>query len=219
MRQFLREPAHVALGNPRRELGAGVGVHVLVNPQEALGQDAHVVIAVHVLPDVLDDFRERERRFARRLDVEAGDVSEILDERAVEAVEHDELGLVDVGAKARAASEHLLPQDARLHRAQEHDELQRRDVHAGREHVHGDDDLGIGAVAELADALERAVHVRVAGDLLHEVVALIENVAAGFDELVGVRGVREIVDGEDEDFRESGPWPPRVRRRIWRLPR
>ena len=83
-----------------------------VNPQEALGQDAHVVIAVHVLPDVLDDFRERERCLARRLDVEAGDVAEILDERAVEAVEHDEFGLVDVGAQARAASEHLLPQDA-----------------------------------------------------------------------------------------------------------
>jgi len=80
----------------------------------------------------------------------------------------------------------LLPQDARLHRAQEHDELQRRDVHAGGEHVHGDDDFRIRAVAELADALERAVHVRIAGDLLHEVVALIENGAAGFDELVGV---------------------------------
>src|SRR5207253_9218430 len=93
----------------------------------------------------------------RWLDVEAGDVSEILDQRAVEAVEHDEFGLVDVGAKARAASEHLLPQDARLHWAQEYDEFQRRNVHAGREHVHGDDDLGIGAIAEPSDALERAV--------------------------------------------------------------
>ena len=88
------------------------------------------------------------------------------------------LDLVDVVAAARAASEHLLPQDARLHRAQEHDELQRRDVHAGREHVHGDDDLRIGAVAELADALKRAVDIRVAGDLLHEIIALVENVAA-----------------------------------------
>src|SRR5439155_18618141 len=63
---------------------------------------------------------------------------------------------------ARAAAEHLLPQDARLDRAQKHDEFQRRDVHAGREHVHGDDDLGIRAIAELADALERPVYVRVA---------------------------------------------------------
>src|SRR5437879_7126306 len=85
-------------------------------------------------------------------------------------------------AKARAAAEHLLPQDARLDRAQKHDEFQRRDVHAGREHVHGDDDLGIRAIAELADALERAVHVRIAGDLLHEIVALIANVATRFHE-------------------------------------
>ena len=35
--------------------------------------------------------------------------------------------------------------------------------HAGGEHDPGNDGLGVGAVAKLADALERAVHVRVAG--------------------------------------------------------
>ena len=140
---------------------------------------------------------------ARLLDFEVGDVFEVAEQRAVEAIEDDELRFVDVVAAARAASEHLLPEDARLHRPQEHDELQRRDVHAGRKHVHGDDDLRIRAIAELADALERAVDIWVAGDLLHEVVALVENVAADLDELVGVRGVREIVDGEDEDFRKA----------------
>src|SRR5437016_9249879 len=106
-------------------------------------------------------------------------------------------------AKARAAAEHLLPQDARLDRAQKHDEFQRRDVHAGREHVHGDDDLGIRAIAELADALERPVYVRVASDLLHEGVTLSENIAADAHKLVGVRRVGNVIDGEDEDFRKA----------------
>ncbi len=72
---------------------------------------------------------------ARLLDLEVGDVSEVAEQRAVEAVEDDEVRLVDVVAPAGAATEHLLPQDARLHRTQEDDELQRRDVHAGREHI------------------------------------------------------------------------------------
>jgi hypothetical protein len=50
-------------------------------------------------------------------------------------------------------AEHLLEQDARLHRPQEHDELQVRDVHAGGEQVDSHDDAGVGPVAELADAL------------------------------------------------------------------
>ena len=159
-----------------------------------------MVIAVHVLPDVFDDLWQRQRRLRGRLDFKVGGVLEIPDERAVETIEDDELGLVDPRAFTRVASEHLHPEDARLDRAQEDDELQRGNVHAGGEHVHGDDDLGIGAVAEFADALERAVHVRVAGDFLDEVVALAEHFAAGFHQLIGVRGVRDVVDGEDENF-------------------
>ena len=41
-----------------------------------------------------------------------------------------------------------------------------------------------------------------ARDLLYEVVALIKNVAASFHELVCVRRVRDVVDGEDENFRD-----------------
>ena len=50
---------------------------------------------------------------------------EVLEQRAVEAVEDREVRLVGVLlALARAAAEHLLEQDAGLHRAQEDDELQ-----------------------------------------------------------------------------------------------
>ena len=105
-------------------------------------------------------------------------------------------------AHARAAAEHLLEEDAGLHRAQEDDVLQGRDIHAGREHVHGHHDRRVRPVAELADALQRAVHA--AGDLLDEGVAPAEDVAGNVDQLVGVGGVRQVVDGEDERLRESG---------------
>lgn len=219
LRQSLGEPGHVAFRNPGGELEASVGAHVFVNAEEAFGEDLDVVVAINVLPDVFDDLWDGERDAARRGDVEAGDVFEILDERAVEAIEDDEFGFIDVVAAAGAAAEHLFPEDAGLDRAEEDDEFEGRDVHAGGEHVHGDDDLGIGAVAELADALEGAVHVGVAGDLLDEIVALAEDLAADADELVGVGGVGEVVDGEDEDLGEAASGRPRGRRRIWRPPR
>ena len=97
--------------------------------------------------------------------------------RAAEAVEDGEVALVRVLlALAGAAAEHLLEQDAGLDRAEEDDELQVGDVHAGAHQVHGDGDAGVGAVAELADALQRAVHP--AGDLRDEAVAPAEGVAA-----------------------------------------
>ena len=133
------------------------------NAVQTLGEDFDVVVAIDVLPDVLDDLRGWLSGVARRLfDLEVGNVFEIAEERPVEAVEHDELGFVDVVAAARAASEHLLPQDARLHRPQEHDELQRWNVHAGRKHIDGDDNLRIRAIAELANALKRAIDIGIA---------------------------------------------------------
>ena len=67
--------------------------------------------------------------------------------------------------------------------AVEHDEHAARtgDVDAGRQQVDCHGDHWLGAVAELADALERAVHVGVAGNLLHEGVTLLEHVAADAD--------------------------------------
>src|SRR5262249_5597235 len=86
---------------------------------------------------------------------------------------------------------------------QEDDEFEGRNVDARRQHVDGDDDLRLGAIAEFTNPLQRAVNVRIACDLLDEVVALIEDFAAGTDELVGVRGVGDVVDGQDQYLRES----------------
>lgn len=59
---------------------------------------------------------------------------------------------------------------------------------AGGEQVHGHRDARFRPVAELADALERAVDL--AGDLRDESVTAAEHVTCGVDELVGVGGVR-----------------------------
>ena len=128
---------------------------------------------------------------------------EVLDQCAVKTVENGELRLVDLVAAARAPAQHLHPEDAGFHRAQEDDELQAGMSTPVRKHVHRDHDLGLGPVAELADLLQRPVHVRVAGDLLHKVVALVEDLAADLDELVGVRGMGQVVDGKDQDLGEA----------------
>ena len=200
LRQIRGEAPEVAVGNKGGEVGVGLAAHGFLDPAEALDENAGVVIAVDVLPDVFDELRKRKRGLGGIGQVEVGDSPEIADEGAVEAVEDDELGFVDLIAAAGPAPEHLLPEDAALYRAHEDDELQRGDVHAGREHVHRDHDLWVGAVAELADTLERAIDVGVAGDLDHEVVALREDVAAGAHELIGVGGVGHVVDRENEDF-------------------
>jgi hypothetical protein len=58
-----------------------------------------------------------------------------------------------------------------------------------------------GIAAEFADALQRAIYAT--GDLLHERIAALENIARDIHEAVGVRCVRQIVDGEDQRFRET----------------
>ena len=72
-------------------------------------------------------------------------------------------------ALASAAPEHLLEQDARLDGPKEDDEFEIGNIHACRHQVYGDHDAGIRPIAELADALQRAIHA--AGDLLHERIA------------------------------------------------
>ena len=138
-------------------------------------------------------------RLVRRLRGDAGRLAEVFEQRAVEAVEDDEVGFVgELLALARAAAEHLLEEDAGLHRAEEDDEFQIGNIDAGREHIDRHHDAGLLAVAELADALERAVHGRAAGDLLDERVAAAENIARDVDELIGVGRVRQVVGGEDQ---------------------
>ena len=53
-----------------------------------------------------------------------------------------------LGDHAHAAAFHLLEEAARLHRAHEEDDLQRLDVRAGGDHVHGDGDARVVAVAK-----------------------------------------------------------------------
>ena len=62
--------------------------------------------------------------------------------------------------------------------------------------------MGFGPVAELPDLLQRPVHAGAARDLLHEIVALAEHVAADLDDLIGVRGMGQVVDGKDQDLGE-----------------
>ena len=101
-------------------------------------------------------------------------VAEVLEQRAVEAVEDHEVALVRVLlALTGTPAKDLLEEDARLDRPQQDDELQVRDVHAGRHEVDAHHDAGVRSVAELADALERAVDL--AGDLGNEVLAAPED--------------------------------------------
>jgi hypothetical protein len=51
--------------------------------------------------------------------------------------------------------------------------------------------------------LKRTVNVWVAGNLLNEVISLVEDLAADSNQLVRVRGMRNIVDCEDQDFGKS----------------
>ena len=147
-----------------------------------------------VIPEVLGRTVEQTRGVVR--------VQYVQEKPAVTvAVEDDEAVLVGcLFAQPRAAPEHLLEQDPRLDWPQEDQELEVRDVDPGRQEVDGHDDAGVGAVAELADALEGPVDP--ASDLGHERVALAEDVARLIDELIGVRGVGEVVGGEDQRLRE-----------------
>ena len=92
------------------------------------------------------------------LDRHAGRAAEILEQGAVEAVEDDEVRFVGMTlALASTSSEHLFEEDAGLHGAKEDQELQIRNIDTSRQHIDGDDDAWIGAIAKLTNALQRAV--------------------------------------------------------------
>ena len=68
-RQVLGEPANVAVGDEAGEQLAGVAATSLVDALQPLDEAADVVVAVPVLPDLLDDLRRwscRRPRAARR---------------------------------------------------------------------------------------------------------------------------------------------------------
>jgi hypothetical protein len=106
-----------------------------------------------------------------------------------------EVILVSVAlALASSPAQHLLEQDAALDGPQEDDELEIGDVDAGRQQIDGDRDAGIGAMAELPDALQRPVDP--AGDFLDESVAATEGVTREMHELISVTGVAAPHDAQ-----------------------
>lgn len=193
----------VTLGDPEGfEILAGVTGHFFIDSLHPFDQAAGVVIAVAVVPDVIDEFFDRAGRLDGGIGSHRGRVFEEVDQGAVEAVEDGEVGFVgDVFAFAGAAAEHLFEQDPRLDRAEEDDAFDVGDVDAGREEVDGHDDPGEGSVAEFADPLQGSVDP--AGDLANKAFAAAEDLDRQFGQFVGVRGVREIIGGEDQGFGEA----------------
>src|SRR6266704_2868301 len=152
-------------------------------------------------PDLLDDLPDSLAVGFRRLGGHPGDVTEILKERAVKTIEDDEVRLVWMPLSlASPPPEHLLKQDPRLHRAQEHQELEVWDVDPRGQQVDRYDDGRVGSVAELPDPLKRTIDL--ARDLGHKRIALSEEVARRVNELVRMRGMRKVVVREDQRLLE-----------------
>jgi hypothetical protein len=106
---------------------------------------------------------------------------------------------------AGAAPFHLLEIDAAAHVAQEDEDFERLDIGAGGDHVHGDRDAQRGREAEFADQFLRLRGLagdgvlRMAGDLLTEVVAFAKDLAGKVNDVLGMR----VVLGEDERLRQK----------------
>ena len=96
-----------------------------------------------------------------------------------------------------ASTLHLLEEDAALHGPHEHDNLNGPDVRPGGDHVHGDRDTRLEAVAERLNEVSRVRGRHLVGDLLTEGVAPTELVAHDSDDVLGVT----VVLGEDQGFR------------------
>ena len=98
------------------------------------------------------------------------------------------------GDGADAAPFHLLEEAAAAHVAHEEDHLHRLDVGAGGDHVHRHDYAGVVAVAEGGQQVFRPGPGGPVGDLLAEVVALVELLAHDAHDVIGVA----VVLGEDD---------------------
>src|ERR1039458_172919 len=166
--------------------------HLFLDALETFDQPADVVIAISIRPDVFDDLDDCARLALRRLSGDRSCALEVLQQRSVEAVEHDEVGLVwEVFALASATTKHLFEQDTGLHRAKKDDAFQIRYIHTSSQQINRHDDSRRWAIAELADMLKGTIHPT--RDFLSERVASTENVTSKVNQLVGVRRVRKIV--------------------------
>lgn len=122
--------------------------------------------------------------------------------RAVDAhsVVHFKVRLLDGGAEARCAAQHLLEKYARFHAAHEDKAAYFRHVDASGEQVHGNGNAGEGLILEAADGLVDALAVaNTAGDLhdgvfIHKIPGI--DFLQYFHDHVGVF----VVHGVDERF-------------------
>src|SRR6185437_1244755 len=97
-----------------------------------------------------------------------GGIPEVLEKRAVEAVEDGEVALVRVLLTlARAAPHHLFEEDPRLRGPQKDDVLDVGDINSRREQVDCDNHRRVRSVPEATNPLQRAIDL--SSDLLYEV--------------------------------------------------
>src|SRR5262245_49087294 len=68
--QVASELVDISVGDPFCKLFAGLAAHVLLDPSEALNENIGVILAVDILPDVLDNLWNRKHRLLRRFDLE-----------------------------------------------------------------------------------------------------------------------------------------------------
>ena len=130
--------------------------------------------------------------------------------RDADGIDDDEVGLrLGVGRDApqgvevdhpHAPSLHLLEVSGALDVPHEQQAFERLHVRAGGDHVHGDGDPGVVAVAELGEQVLRLLPGRAIGDLLGEVVPLAELFPQDAGDVLGVA----VVLGEDEGLRNLG---------------
>src|SRR5206468_189268 len=92
--QFLCVLAYVPVRDVGREVFAGLSRHFLVDSVEALYEALDVVVAVAVIPNVLDDFDDGSKLLLGRLGGDVGRVSEVRKERAIKAVEDHEVRFI-----------------------------------------------------------------------------------------------------------------------------
>ena len=167
--------------------------------RQAAGQRGQRVAVHHARRHCLEQLGKGDRALAlQRLRVELGILGHahgIHDDEALLApgVAGDDAQVVGAD-HPRPAPDHLLEEHARLDRAQEEQHLQRLDVGAGGDHVHGDGDARVVGVAELGDQLFGRLAADAVGDLLAEVVALAKLLADDVDDGLGVA----VVFGEDQ---------------------
>src|SRR6266478_6347289 len=91
LRQLDRQFRDIAISDPVLEFIARVGAHLLVDTVQTFRENLDVVLAIDVLPDILDHFDNSQWLSARLFDLEIRNVLKVAEQCSVETIEHDEL--------------------------------------------------------------------------------------------------------------------------------